>query len=452
MATMTTSMEVTSKAQNHSSSRTSSNTNRVGATNLQSLVSLVNPMQGTNSTVSFSRGNTLPILALPFGMAHWTLQSHDQPGWFFEPANCRLQGVRLTHQLSPWLGDYGYATFLPFCGHSTPDPDGRSSSYRPHELEISPAKLKLYLTRYRCQLELTPTERCCVMRYTFADSGVAGLYIDLPGETASASCDAVSGVVTALTHENSGGVQPNFATFFYLKLDHPITSFTVEELKGRRVAVIHFQATASKPIEARIGTSFISFDQAQMNLETEVGSKTFSAVADESANVWEHALSRVRVQGRTDAEQRTFYSCLYRTLLFPRIWHELNSDGQLVHRSPYTGRIEPGLMYTDHGFWDDYHAWYPMMLLLYPERLRDILQSWINAYKEGGWIPQFPCPGYRGAMTGSPSDIIFGDAAAKGLAGFDLASAYEGLKKQATEVVRGYGFGRTSLEPYLKLG
>ena len=120
--------------------------------------------------------------------------------------------------------------------------------------------------------------------------------------------------------------------------------------------------------------------------------------------------------------------------------------------SPYTGKVEPGILYADHGFWDDYHAWYPMMLLLYPERLSEILQSWVNAYKEGGWIPQFPCPGYRGAMTGSPSDIIYGDAAAKGLKGFDLATAFEGLNKQATEVIRGNGFGRTSLAPYLKLG
>ena len=449
---MMTSIEAESKVPNQESRSTSSHTNRAGETNAQPLLSLVNPMQGTNSTIDFSRGNTLPIVALPFGMAHWTLQSHDRPGWFFEPASCRLQGIRLTHQLSPWLGDYGYATFLPFSGNSSPDPDGRSSSYRPRELEISPSTLKLYLMRYRCQLELTPTERCCVMRYTFADSGAPGLFIDLPGENASASFDVGSGAVTALTHENRGGVQADFATYFYLKLDHTITSFAVEQLKDRRVAVIRFQTAASEPVEARIGTSFISCDQARRNLEKEIGSKAFSAVSEEASSIWEHALARVRVQGRTDNEQRTFYSCLYRTLLFPRIWHEFNSEGQLVHMSPYTGRVEPGLMYADHGFWDDYHAWYPMMLLLYPERLRDILQSWVNAYKEGGWVPQFPCPGYRGAMTGSPSDIIFGDAAAKGLTGFDLASAYEGLKKQATEVVRGSGFGRTSLEPYLKLG
>lgn len=416
------------------------------------LLQFVNPLQGTNSSFEFSRGNALPIVALPFGMAHWTLQSSEQPGWFFQPASNRLQGIRLTHQLSPWLGDYGYATFLPFQGDPSPDAAGRASSYRPRELEISPAHLKLRLMRYRCRVELTPTERCCMMQYTFEDSGRAGLFIDLPGEDAQAVCDQTAGSVTALTHENKGGVQANFATFLFLKFDVPIESFEVQKLKGRRVAAVRFQAEAGKPVGVRVASSFVSSDQAKANLEREVGLQSFDAVMDAACAVWEHALERVSIEGKTNREHRTFYSCLYRTLLFPRIWHELDASGNPVHRSPYTGTVEPGVLYADHGFWDDYHAWYPMMILLYPERLSEILQGWVNAYKEGGWIPQFPCPGYRGVMTGSPSDIIFGDAAAKGLSGFDLETAFEGLNKQANEVVRGYGFGRRSLAPYLKLG
>jgi len=430
----------------------SSRPKHAGAMDTRQLLSLVNPMQGTNSTFEFSRGNTLPIVALPFGMAHWTLQSHDRPGWFFEPDSCRFQGVRLTHQLSPWLGDYGYATFLPFRGDPALDAEGRSSSYRPRELEISPAYMKLRLMRYRCLLELVPTARCCVMRFAFEDAGATGLLIDLPGESAEASCDVTSGIVTALTHENRGGVASNFAIYLHMEFDRKIQDFTVKEMKGRRVAVIRFQAEAGKPIEVRIGTSFLSFDQACANRKQEIGTRSFSAITEAATETWEHALGRVRVEGRTEREHRTFYSCLYRTLLFPRMWHELDSSGNPIHMSPYTGKPESGVLYADHGFWDDYHAWYPMMLLLYPERLSEILQSWVNAYKEGGWIPQFPCPGYRGAMTGSPSDITFGDAAAKGLPGFNLAAAFDGLKKQATEVVRGFGFGRVSLEPYLRLG
>ncbi len=416
------------------------------------LLNLVNSLQGTDSTFEFSRGSTLPIVALPFGMAHWTLQSSERPGWFFDPGTCRLQGIRLTHQLSPWLGDYGYATFLPFNGDPSPNAEGRSSSYRPHELEISPAYMKLRMMRYRCTFELTPTERCCFMRFTFEESGKSGLIIDLPGEDAEASCDQKAGVVTALTHENRGGVHSNFATYLVVKFDASIESFEVKQIKGRRIALVGFNAIACKPLGVQVASSFISWEQARANLESEISPKSFDATMESAQVTWEQALGRVRIEGKTERHHRTFYSCLYRTLLFPRTWHELDANGNPIHMSPYTGRVEQGVLYADHGFWDDYHAWYPMMLLLYPERLSQILQGWVNAYKEGGWIPQFPCPGYRGAMTGSPSDIIFGDAAAKGLTGFDLATAFEGLKKQATQVVNGYGFGRTDLGSYLKLG
>jgi predicted alpha-1,2-mannosidase len=418
----------------------------------KTLIGLVNPLQGTDNTIEFSRGNTLPIVALPFGMAHWTMQTSETPGWFFTPGANRLQGIRLTHQLSPWLGDYGYAAFLPFNGDPAPEPHTRASSYRPRELEISPAYLKVGLMRYRCAVELTPTERCAFMRFTFADTGPSGLFIDLPGEDAEATCDISAGVVRALTRVNHGGVQSNFATYMVAKFDVPVTAFEVKQLKERRVAVIRFEANADKPVGVCVATSFISYNQARINLDREIGTNTFEAAQHAASTTWENALGRVRIQGKTEQHHRTFYSCLYRTLLFPRVWHEANGTGATVHMSPYTGKVEPGILYADHGFWDDYHAWYPMMLLLYPERLSEILQSWVNAYKEGGWIPQFPCPGYRGAMTGSPSDIIYGDAAAKGLKGFDLATAFEGLNKQATEVIRGNGFGRTSLAPYLKLG
>lgn len=416
------------------------------------LVDLANPMQGTDSSVEFSRGNTLPIVARPFGMAHWTLQSHDRPGWFFQPETNRLQGVRLTHQLSPWLGDYGYCTILPFTGDPIPDPDSRSSSYRPADMQISPARLKIELLRYGCQMELAPTDRCAIMRFRFEHASTAAVLFDLPGASAEVTSDAATGVLTALTHENRGGVQSNFATYFRIRFDRPITSFVVKDLKDRRVALVRFIASDRQPVEVQIATSFISHDQARLNLQRELASKAFDEIVTEAADAWDHALGRVQIHGRSDRDQRIFYSCLYRTLLFPRIWHEQDATGSIVHRSPYNGRVEPGVLYADHGFWDDYHAWYPMMLLLYPERLSDILQGWVNASKEGGWIPQFPCPGYRGAMTGSPSDIIFADAAAKRLKGFDLASAYDGLRKQATEVVRGFGFGRTALEPYLRLG
>ncbi len=413
----------------------------------------VNPLQGTNSTPLFSRGNTLPIVAMPFGMAHWTLQSSDQPGWFFQPQDERLQGIRCTHQLSPWLGDYGYATILPFSGDASPEPSSRASSYRSGELQISPHLLRLRLMRYRCWLELTPSEHGAAMRFTFQDDSPHGVFLDLPGDDAEIEYDSASGFIRALTRQNEGGVQPGFAAYYVLKSDTPIARVEVKETKKHRVAVVHFASAKGGPIQMRIGTSFISFDQASENLKAEIGEKPFEDLVHEAATVWEETLGRVRLEGATETQLRTFYSCLYRTLLFPRMWHEKDAAGKIVHRSPYNGNVEAGVLFADHGYWDDYHAWYPMMSLLYPERLSQILEGWVNALKEGGWFPQFPCPGYRGAMTGSLIDSVFADAVAKGLTGFDLHSAYLGLKKHATQ--KGdpdKGYGRVGIEQYLKLG
>jgi predicted alpha-1,2-mannosidase len=417
------------------------------------LVEWANPLQGTDSTSLFSRGNTLPIVAVPFAMAHWALQSSDKSAWFFQPRDERLQGIRCTHQLSPWLEDYGFTTFLPFNGDARPDAAARASSYRSAELEIAPHALKVQLMRYRCALELAPTERGAAMRFTFEESGPAGVFIDLPGNDAEASCDTANGIVNASTTYNHGGVPKGFATRYAVRCDARITGFELKPISGRRVAVVRFMAEAGKPITLRVGTSFISADQAALNLRSEIGDKLFEQVKSEAAATWEAALGRVRIHGASETQRRTFYSCLYRCLLFPRIWHERDAGGNIVHMSPYSSKVEPGFMYADHGYWDVYRAWYPMMALIYPERLTEILQAWVNAYKEGGWFPQFPCPGYRNCMTGSPTDFVFGDAVAKGITGFDVPAAFEGLKKHATQpVAPKLGYGRPAVAEYLKLG
>jgi predicted alpha-1,2-mannosidase len=256
-----------------------------------------------------------------------------------------------------------------------------------------------------------------------------------------------------LVRHNEGGVQKGFATYYSITCSEKIAGFEVKELKGRRVAVARFEVEAGKPVELRVATSFISAEQAVLNRKTELEGKSFDAVKAEALEAWEKMLGRIRIEGASETERRIFYSCLYRGLLFPRMWHERDASGKLVHRSAFNGKVEPGVMYADHGYWDVYRAWYPMMALVYPDRLGEILQSWVNAYKEGGWLPQFPCPGYKNCMTGSPLDFVFGDAVARGIKGFDVEAAFEGLKKHATTpVAPGLGYGRPAVEEYEKLG
>lgn len=424
-----------------------------GSSAKQKLTEHVNVLQGTESTMVFSRGNTLPIAAMPFGMAHWTLQSRNDSPWMFHPGDRRIQGIRSTHQLSPWLGDYGHATFLPFSGDTKFDAASRASSFRPEKAKLSPHSFQLRLQRYGIEIEVIPTERCALMGATYSKADAPGWLVEIPGSQApSWEHDDAGRTITFTSRENQGGVPEGFATYYVLQFSEAWQSVEMKPLKSSYAGIVRFPAGV-KAVEVRVATSFQSFEQARVNLERELGSRTADVLQSEGEAVWNKHLGCIEVSGATLAQQQTFYSCLYRALLFPRMWHELDASGAVQHRSPYNGKIVPGVMYADHGYWDVYRAWYPLMTILFPERLAEILQAWVNAFKEGGWLPQFPCPGYRACMTGSLIDSVFGDAAAKNLSGFDLQAAYEGLKKHATQEGNpDAGFGRRGIKEYLQFG
>jgi predicted alpha-1,2-mannosidase len=421
------------------------------ASHSHSPVDLVNILQGVDSSPEFSRGGTLPIAALPFGMAHWTLQSDAGTPWMFHPRDRRIQGLRCTHQLSTWLGDYGYATFLPICGDVHPESAKRASSYPPESAKLTPYSLQFFLLRYRAHVEMIPTERCGMLTAAFEKSEAAkapGLVIDVP--QGAFEKDENSQTLRFTSTANKGGVPDNFATYYVLHFADRWERFEQKQSGSDLVGTVRFRP--GQDVTVRIGTSFISYEQAERNLAQELGDAPAASLRAKAAAAWNDLLQRIEIEGASDEQSRVFYSCMYRALLFPRIWHEPDGNGQMQHFSAFNGKVMPGVMYADHGYWDVYRAWYPLMSILLPERLGEILQAWVNAYHEGGWLPQFPCPGYRACMTGSLIDSVFGDAAAKGIPGFDLEQAYEGLKKHATtpgDPAKGYG--RTGIEQYLRL-
>ncbi len=307
------------------------------------------------------------------------------------------------------------------------------------------------LLRYGIDAELVPTERGALIHASYSKQETPGFAFDVPGETPPMpEVDAARRMVHFRSTANSGGVPKDFACFYVLQFSEPWISIEHKDLKSHRCTHLKF-AESVRALDVRIATSFISFEQAERNLRLELGAKSHDALRVEGEQMWNKYLKTIEIEGATNEQQRTFYSCLYRTLLFPRMWHEPDASGAMQHRSAYNGTVMPGVMYADHGYWDVYRAWYPMMTILFPERLGEILQAWVNAYKEGGWLPQFPCPGYRACMTGSLIDSTFGEAAAKGIKGFDMAAAYEGLKRHATQVGNAdAGYGRRGIEEYLK--
>lgn len=418
------------------------------------LADYVNVLQGTNSSPSYSRGNTLPIVAAPFGMAHWTIQTTSERGnWFFHPADPRIEGIRCTHQLAPWLGDYGHLVVLPFSGRPDISPNGRASSYRPQDLHLTPYSMHVELRRYGVTMDLVPTERCSMIELTFATPGPAGLCIAVPGSKGNCVMSDKAGSFIATSPSNQGGVARDFAAYYAISVDVPGPRLEFKQMENEGVGTLSFDVGANQRVKLRIGSSFISAEQAQLNLDREVGTNSLDQLKIHAAEIWEQQLGRIRIVEPDQTRNKIFYSCLYRASLFPRIWHEVDASGKTVHRSPYNGAVVDGVMYADHGFWDVYRAWYPMMTLIYPDRLAEILQAWCNAAKEGGWLPQFPCPGYRGGMSGSPIDTVFADAAVKNIKGFDLETAYVALRKHATTPLKiHFGYGRQGVEDWLALG
>ena len=422
-----------------------------------SLVGLVNPLQGTDSNWGFSRGGTLPLVARPFGMTHWSLQNKVPDGWFFDPNLHRLQGVRATHQPSPWMGDYGRFTVMAQAGgEAALAPEARASAYKPQDLRVGPDYLSVLCARDGVHIEMTPTERCAVFRVTFPAAGPGRVIMDADGHIA---VDSARHAITGSSRMNYAG-SDKAACFFVAEFDPPFVS--ASPLKDGKLldaqtadgpgigAVAEF--TGAQTVTVRVGTSFLSVEQARQNLAREVGGRPFDAVRGEAAQDWEKTLGVVRVRGGTPDQRRTFYSCLYRAHLFPRMFHEPDAAGTPIHYSPFDGQVHDGVLYTDTGLWDGYHTVYPLLSLLQPARLGEICQGFVNAYREGGWLPQWPNPGYHGTMGGTHSDVVLSDAILKDIPGFDRETALAAMWKNATVPPAHTSEGRGGLKDYLDKG
>jgi predicted alpha-1,2-mannosidase len=343
-------------------------------------------------------------------------------------------------------------------------PFRRSSTYRPDQSVLKPHYFQAELLRYGTTVEMTPTERCAFFRFTFPATGESRVILE-PG-----AGDSVVTVrddrrsVAGLTRSSSGGTPEGFACYFVAVFDRAFRSwctFSGEEVyegegqrEGNRIGfAVDFGDPGAEPVTVRIATSFISIEQAERNLQAEIGDASFEEVRARGERTWEEALGKIQVEDPDENRLRTFYSCLYRTQLFPRMFHEPDAEGKPHHFSPYDGRVHPGVLYTDNGFWDTYRTVYPLYSLLMPERLAEILQGWVNASREGGWFPQWASPGYRACMVGTHIDAVMADAVVRGIEGFDAEAALEGLLKHAYEVGDPSGaFGRIGIEDYIELG
>ncbi|MCF0195330.1 MAG: glycoside hydrolase family 92 protein [Bacteroidaceae bacterium] len=421
-------------------------------------VQYVNPLMGTQSTFELSAGNTYPAIALPWGMNFWTPQTGKMgDGWQYQYTATRIRGFKQTHQPSPWINDYGQFAIMPVVGAPEFNEEKRASWFSHKGETAEPNYYRVYLADHDVVAELTPTERAAMFRFTFPETDKAYVVVDAFNES-SVRVDAAHRRVYGYTTRNSGGVPDNFKNYFVLEFDRPFAS--VKEIRedfskddtNHAGAIVGFVTKKGEQVHVRVASSFISEEQAVRNLG-ELGNDSFDALRLNGREAWNRELSRIEVDGGSVDQYRTFYSCLYRSLLFPRKFYEIGADGKPVHYSPYNGEVLPGYMFTDSGFWDTFRCLFPLLNLVYPSLNREIQEGLINTYRESGFFPEWASPGHRGCMVGNNSASILVDAYLKGVRVADVNTLYEGLIHGANAVHPTVSStGRLGYEYYNKLG
>ena len=424
----------------------------------------VNPLMGTQSTFELSTGNTYPAIARPWGMNFWTPQTGKMgDGWQYTYTANKIRGFKQTHQPSPWINDYGQFSIMPVVGKPEFDENKRASWFAHKGETAKPYYYKVYLAEHDVVTELTPTERAAMFRFTFPENEHSYVVVDAFDKASSVKIDVANRRITGYSTRNSGGVPDNFRNYFVIEFDKAFTYKAVvdnktliaestETTSAHAGAIIGFATKKGETVHARVASSFISEEQALQNLK-ELGNDTFDALVEKGKDAWNDVLGRVEVEGGDLDQYRTFYSCLYRSLLFPRKLYEVDASGAIVHYSPFNGKVLPGYMYTDTGFWDTFRCLFPLLNLIYPSVNKEIQEGLINTYKESGFFPEWASPGHRGCMVGNNSASVLVDAYMKGVRVDDVATLYEGLL-HATENVHPEisSTGRLGYEYYNRLG
>ena len=408
----------------------------------------VNTKMGTKSVMRFSNGNTLPLTQLPFGMISFCPQSDGSSGWFYSPDYPCFEGIRLTHQPSPWIEDYGTVLIMPQNDVISDTPSGAWSGFREADTVLRPDYLKIKPLRSGCTVELVPTERTAMIRLAFEDDRQPYLSFLPTLGSYKYTLDKKTSTLYGETDGHSKDDAKNFKMFFTVRF----TQGDIDCEKSYEAKNCIHIALKNKKIEARVAISYISYDMALLSLERESGEKSFDTLLSEAENAWENRLSRIEIEA-DEKRMRTFYSCMYRAHLFPHKAYELDENGAPVHYVPKTGEVKAGVRYTDNGIWDTYRTVYPLMSLIAREDFAQILESFVRDYEEAGWLPRWVSIGEVGCMPSTLIDAVIAEASAQSIVGKELLSvALEGMLKHATTPSPEKRYGREGIAEYIKYG
>ncbi len=428
------------------------------------LTEYVNPLMGTDSKPSLSNGNTYPAVGVPWGMNLWSAQTGKMgDGWMYTYNSDKIRGFKQTHQPSPWMNDYGQFAIMPVTGGLKVDQDARASWFS-HKAEVSkPYYYSVYLADHDVTTEITPTERAAQFRFTYPKSDESYIVIDALDRGSYIKVIPAERKIIGYSTKLARGPVKNFKNYFVIYVDKPITvsktykdtivNNGLEVETNHALAVVGFKTAKGEKVNLKVSSSFISFEQAELNLKRELANDTFDQTKQKAHDTWNKTLGKLTVEGGTIDQTRTFYSCLYRALFFPNKLYELDANNKVVHWSPYTGKTEPGYKFAGTGFWDTFRALYPFLNLVYPSINKEMQQGLISDYKEGGWLPEWSSPGYADIMIGNNSASIVADAYIKGLRGYDINTLWEAVVHGANnEDPKNSSIGRRGVSYYNELG
>ena len=412
-------------------------------------VDYVSTLTGTMSDYTLSTGNTYPATARPWGMNFWTPQTGpNRDGWTYSYTAEKIRGLKQTHQPSPWINDYGEFSIMPVTAAAVTDENERASWFS-HKAETArPYYYRVYLADHDVIAELTPTERAAAFRFTYPEKELSYFVVDTFDPRSSVSVDKEHNRITGYTVTNSGGVPRGFRNWFIIECDTP---FSFSRIDGNK-AIVGFPTAKGQQVHLKVASSFISPAQAEFNLG-ELGDGSFDRICREGREVWNRTLGRIRVEDDDLDNLRTFYSCLYRSVLFPRDLSEVTASGERLHYSPYNGQIEKGYLFTDTGFWDTFRCLFALVDLVYPEQGAKMQEGLVNTWKESGFLPEWASPGHRGCMVGNNSASVVAEAYLKGLRGYDIEELWKAVTHGAHSVhPRIASTGRLGWEYYDRLG
>jgi predicted alpha-1,2-mannosidase len=436
--------------------------------NLKEAVDFVNPLIGTAVTgfhKGLQGGGTIPCVNAPFAMTDFVAQTCEnrisRTAYRYEDST--IIGFLATHQPTVWMGDYGYVSVMPQIGDLHVLPQERELTFNHKDETARPyyyAVLMHTKNDQKIRATLTATSRCAFLQFIFPRSGRSNIIIqgiNLDPALANRANDlkirlaSLKGYVHVdKNRQEITGYNPdrqsyqlgpelkNFKGYFIIQFDKPfetygtwdrneISSQSSEQYGTEMGAYISFKTRNNEKVKVKIATSFISLAQARENMNKEIPGWHFEKVVASTRDQWQRALSRIQLgNGVSDNQKTIFYTALFHCLLFPR---EFSEYGR--YYSAFDDTVHAGTSYNDYSLWDTFRALHPLLTIIQPERVNQMIQSLVQMYEEGGWMPKWPNPTYSNIMIGTHADAMIADAYVKGFRGFDTTKAYEAMRKDA---------------------